>query len=149
MLIYNKNYLQKGIHLRLLRTLNTALEFIMKFRNLNSPKPFLTNSNTFYFLPLEIAEHAYESRNADNLLISKRKGVRVEPAKCALSKYLEQRRTDVESLRHFSFPERFFFHSLKQGITSVNSLFSPLLSMSVYLSCVPVCHRCHRFLFVI
>ena len=73
-----KNYLESGIHLRLLKTLNTALEFIMKFRNLNNAKPFLTKSNTFYFLPLEIVEHAYENRNANNLLISKRKGVGVE-----------------------------------------------------------------------
>ena len=43
-LIYNKNYLENGIHLRILRTLNTALEFIIKVRNLNNPKPFLTNS---------------------------------------------------------------------------------------------------------
>ena len=43
-LIYNKNYLENGIHLRILRTLNTALEFIITFRNLNNPKPFLTNS---------------------------------------------------------------------------------------------------------
>ena len=43
-LIYNKNYLGNGIHLRILRTLNTALEFIIKVRNLNNPKPFLTNS---------------------------------------------------------------------------------------------------------
>ena len=53
-LIYNKNYLENGIHLTLLRTRNTALVSIMKIRNLNSPKPFLTNLNTFYFLPLEI-----------------------------------------------------------------------------------------------
>ena len=43
-LIYNKNYLGNGIHLRILRTLNTALEFIIKVRNLNNPKLFLTNS---------------------------------------------------------------------------------------------------------
>ena len=43
-LIYNKNYLENGIHLRILRTLNTALELIIKVRNLNNPKPFLTNS---------------------------------------------------------------------------------------------------------
>ena len=43
-LIYNKNYLENGIDLRILRTLNTALEFIITFRNLNNPKPFLTNS---------------------------------------------------------------------------------------------------------
>ena len=43
-LIYNKNYLENGIHLRILRTLNTALEFIIKVSNLNNPKPFLTNS---------------------------------------------------------------------------------------------------------
>ena len=43
-LIYNKNYLENGIHLRILLTLNTALEFIIKFRNLNNPKPFLSNS---------------------------------------------------------------------------------------------------------
>ena len=43
-LIYNKNYLENGIHLRILRTLNTVLEFIIKVRNLNNPKPFLTNS---------------------------------------------------------------------------------------------------------
>ena len=55
-LIYNKNYLENGIHLTLLRTRNTALVSIMKIRNLNSPKPFLTNLNTFYFLPLEIIE---------------------------------------------------------------------------------------------
>ena len=125
-LIYNKNYLENGIHLRLLRTLNTALEFIMKIRNLNSPKPVLTNSNTFYFLPLEIVEHAYENRKADYLLISNPKRVGVEPANCALAKYLEQRRTYVVSLHHFSFPEGVFFHSLKQRITSVNCLFSPL-----------------------
>ena len=88
MLIYNKTYLENGIHLRILRTLNTGLAFIMKFRNLNNPRPFLTNSNTFYFLPLEIVEHAYENRNADYLLISKRKGVGVEPAKWAVAKYL-------------------------------------------------------------
>ena len=80
-LIYNKNYLENGIHLRILRTLNTALEFIMIFRNLNNPK-----SNTLCFLLLEIMEHAYENRNADDLLISKRKGVWVESAKCALAK---------------------------------------------------------------
>ena len=108
-LIYNKNYLKNGMHLRLLRTLNTALEFIMKITNLNSPKPFLTNSNTFYFLLLEIVEHPYENRKADYVLISKCKGVGVEPAKCALAKYLEQRRTYVVSLRHFSFPEGVFF----------------------------------------
>ena len=113
-LIYNKNYLENGIHLRILRTLNTALEFIMIFRNLNNPK-----SNTLCFLPLEIVEHAYENRNADYLLISKRKGVWVESAKCALAKYLEERMTYVESLRHFCFPEGFFFHSLKQSIASV------------------------------
>ena len=89
--------------MRLVRTLNTALEFIMKIRNLNSPKPFLTNSNTFYFFPLEIIEHVYENRIGDYLLISKRKGVGVEPAKCALAKYLEQRKTYVGSLHHFSF----------------------------------------------
>ena len=90
--------------MRISRTLNAALAFIMKFRNLNNPK-----SNTFCFLPLEIVEHAYENRNADYLLISKRKGVGVEPAKYALAKYLEERRTYVESLRHFSFPEGVFF----------------------------------------
>ena len=109
-LIYNKNYLENGIHLRLLRTLNTDLEFSMKIRNLNNPKPFLISSNTFYFLPLEIVEHAYENRKADYLLISKRKGVGVEPAKCAPAKYLEQRRTYVVSLQHLSFPEGVFFH---------------------------------------
>ena len=93
----------------------------MKFRNLNNPK-----SNTFCFLPLEIVEHAYENRNADYLLISKRKGVGVESAKYALAKYLEERRTYVESLRHFSFPEGGFFRSLKQSIAFVNCLFSPL-----------------------
>ena len=113
--------------MRLVRTLNTALEFIMKIRNLNSPKPFLTNSNTFYFFPLEIIEHVYENRKGDYLLISKRKGVGVEPAKCALAKYLEQRSTYVGSLHHFSFPDGVrFFHSLKQHITSVNCLFSLL-----------------------
>ena len=108
-LIWNKNYQENGIHLRLLRTLNTALEFIIKIRNLNSPKPFLTNSNTFHFFPLKIVEHAYENRKADYLLISKRRRVGVEPAKCALAKYLEQRRTYVGSLHHFSFPEGDFF----------------------------------------
>ena len=81
----------------------------MKFRNLNNPKPFLTNSNTFYFLPLEIVEHAYENRNADYLLISKRKGVGVEPAEWALAKNLEQRRKWVESLHRSSFPQAVFF----------------------------------------
>ena len=99
----------------------------MKIRNLNSPKPFLTNSNTFNFLPLEIVEHADENRKADYLLISKRRGVGVEPAKCALAKYLEQRRTYVGRLHHFCFPEGdFFFYSVKQLLTSVNFLFSVL-----------------------
>ena len=136
MLIYDTNYLENGIHLRILRTLNTALEFIMKFRNPNNPKPFLTNSNTFYFLPLEIVEHAYENRKADYLLISKRKGVGVEPAKCTLAKFLEQRKTSVESLHHFSFPEGvfFLFHSLKQSITSVNSILRSGLSSLSWFS---------------
>ena len=126
-LIYNKNYLENGIHLRILRTLNTVLEFIMKFRKLNNPKPFLTNWNTLYFLSLEIVEHAYENRNADYLLISKRKGVGVEPAKCALAKYLEQRRRVWKAYTISLFlKEFFFFHSLKKSITSVNCLSSPL-----------------------
>ena len=104
----------------------------MKIRNLNSPKPFLTNSNTFYFLPLEIVEHAYENRKADYLLISKRRGVGVEPAKCALAKYLEQRRTYAGRLHHFCFPEGdFFFFSVKQLITSVNFF---LVCFNQYLS---------------
>ena len=122
MLIYNTNYLENGIHLRISRNLNTALEFIMKLRNLNNPKPFLTNSNTFYFLPLEIVEHACENRNADYLLISKRKVVGLEPAKCTLAKYLEQRRTCVESLHHFSFPEGIFF-SFTQTVYNICKLF--------------------------
>ena len=126
LLIYNRNYLENGIHLRLLRTRNTALEFIMKFRNLNSPKPFLTNLNTFIFSRWRSSSMRMKTEKPISYwsLSARELGWNRLSVRSPNISSKERRMWEAHTISLFL--KEFFFHSLKQRITSVKCLFSSL-----------------------